>query len=283
MQEHHLQAVISAQASSVGGRAAQLYIPTPETKPSDLQYDTLYPPAFSQPVSYIRFSSTVEDCVGVPYCMSTEDEVYLKILNAKRPKHSQCSEDQFEEVMQFFEETAAAKQPYASVDNPPVLSCEQFEQSFDDESIDIVTRAFAREIYPHWKEAREKQNNTAIMPTLKTLNIEKNVELDDSDPYVCFRRREVRLTRKTRGRDAQVAEKLKTLRHELERARQLLHHVKQREQLHQNQLEVDRKIFEQRNHLKEVKRKLGIKGDDEDFINQKVSILPVYFVSISVH
>jgi enhancer of polycomb-like protein len=105
------------------------------------------------------------------------------------------------------------------------------------------------------------------MPTLK---FETNLETDDSDPYVCFRRREVRQVRKTRGRDAQVTEKLKKLRKELEEARYLMSRVKVREVMGREQLAIDRQIFEQRAAVKEVKRKLSIKGDDEDLINQKV-------------
>lgn len=203
--------------------------------------------------------------------MTSEDEIFLKTLNAKKSIKQPCSEDQFEEVMSFFEETAAIKQPFSAVDNPPVLEYSLMEESFD-ETMDGAKRLFAKDIYEHWKDQRSERGNTALMPTLKTLNIEKNVEMDDNDPYVCFRRREVRLTRKTRGRDAQVVEKLKSLRHELERARQLLHHVRERETMRKRQIEVDRKIFEQRSQVKEVKRKLGIKGDDEDLINQKARL-----------
>lgn len=37
-------------------------------------------------------------------------------------------------------------------------------------------------------------------------------------------------------------------------------------------LAVERQIFVQRSEVKEMKRKLGIKDDDEDLINQKVGI-----------
>jgi len=267
-QEHHLQAVISA--AQTGGKIASLYIPTPETVQSKLEYERLYPKRFQQPATYIRFSSTVEDCIGCPYCMNTDDDAFLKAMNAKKPKTAQCSEDQFEEVMNFFEETSAAKQPFAAVDNPPVLPFEEMESAYD-ETIEEYSRRFAKDIYEHWKAQRLKRGNTPLMPTLK---FERNVETDDSDPYVCFRRREVRQARKTRGRDAQVAEKLKKLRHELEQARHLLHLVKQREYMRRDQLQLDRSIFEQRQKVKDMKRNLGIKGDDEDLINQKVRRSP---------
>lgn len=87
---------------------------------------------------------------------------------------------------------------------------------------------------------------------------------------MCFRRREVRQIRKTRGRDAQSAEKLRRLRKELEDARQMVAMVRQRELARKEMLSIEKQIFMQRSEVKEMKRKLGIKDDDEDLINQKV-------------
>ncbi|KAI9714911.1 MAG: Enhancer of polycomb-like protein 1 [Bogoriella megaspora] len=272
--EHHLQAVISASAAAaVGGKVAQIFIPTPEAKASsEVKYSDLYPRQFSQPATYIRFSSTVEDCIGTPYCMTGDDEVWLKTFNAKRGGQrgrnasDPCSEDTFEEVVSFFEATAQNKQPFAAVDSPPVISFEEIETAFDD-TLNTSARAFARDIYMHWKSERSKRNNYPLQSNLK---FETGQETDDSDPYVCFRRREVRQVRKTRGRDAQVTEKLKKLRRELEDARHLLHMVQDRETLRRDQLAIDKSIFEQRNQVKEVKRGLNIKDGDEDLINQPV-------------
>jgi enhancer of polycomb-like protein len=252
-------------ASQAGTVASQLFIPTPETNVSSLQYERLYPQRFQQPTTYIRFSSTVEDCVGCPYCMTAEDEAFLKTMNAKQRKGPQCSEDEFEQVMHFFEETSAAKQPYASVDNTPLLSYDEMKAAFDEEELDPAAQRFADTIYPYWKKCRSELNHP-LMPSLK---FERNADTDDSDPYVCFRRREVRQVRKTRGRDAQIAEKLKKLRTELEQARHLMDHVKRRELARRDQLALEREIFEKRALVKESKRNLQIKGDDEDLINQK--------------
>ncbi|KAI9762362.1 MAG: hypothetical protein M4579_000512 [Chaenotheca gracillima] len=262
--EHHLQAAISAsQAAAIGGQVAQIYIPTPDTIQSKVQYGRLYPLRFSQPATYIRFSSTVEDCCGVQYCMSVEDDEFLKQMN--QSSSAQCSEDQFEELCDFFEQTARSKQPFAAVDNAPALSFEEMEAAFDD-SVDENARPFAKDVYEHWKTERMNNDNRSLMPSLK---LETGQETDDADPYVCFRRREVRQVRKTRGRDAQSTEKLKKLRKELEDARQLISMVQTREKTRRDLLGVDRSLFEQRSKVKDAKRKLGIKGDDEDLVNQK--------------
>ncbi|KAJ5822791.1 hypothetical protein N7447_005131 [Penicillium robsamsonii] len=261
--EIHLQRAINATAQ---GKVNEAHIPTPETILSNLQYDELYPPVFSQPATYIRFSSTVEDCCGCPYNMTEEDDVFLKIMNQKRdPSAGRCTEDIFEEVMNFFEETAQIKQPYASIDNPPVLSFAEMQDMMD-ATLEDPMKIFAKEIYEHWKSRRMAVQNNALVPQLK---FETGQDTDDSDPFVCFRRREVRQIRKTRGRDAQSAEKLRRLRKELEDARELVALVRQREVARREMLSVERQLFKQRCEVKEMKRKLNIKDDDEDLINQK--------------
>ncbi|KAF3049681.1 Enhancer of polycomb-like protein 1 [Didymella keratinophila] len=273
--EHHLQAVISAAQAAAqgatGGKIAQLYIPTPEATKSHLVYDELYPKRFTQPATYIRFSSTVEDTSGCPYNMTSDDVAFLKTYNQKRTKGPHCSEDEFEEVMNFFEETAQTKQPFSAVGDAPVLGYEDLESDFD-ETIGESARRFAKDIYPHWKNQRLLKGNRPLQPSLK---FETNLETDEADPYVCFRRREVRQVRKTRGRDAQVTEKLKKLRNELEQARLLMAQVKRREALIRDALVNDKQIFEQRHAVKEIKRRLNIKTDDEELlITQKPAPKP---------
>lgn len=211
--------------------------------------------------------------------MTNDDVAFLKSYNTKKGKSNHCSEDEFEEVVNFFEETTATKQPFAAVDNSPVLAYEEFETEFDD-TVRESARRFAKDIYAHWKNQRLLQGNRSLMPTLK---FETNQDTDDADPYVCFRRREVRQVRKTRGRDAQVTEKLKKLRKELEEARLLVSQVKRRETLHREQLAIDKLIFEQRQAVKEIKRRLSIKGDDEELlITQKVRLHRRHAIHVTV-
>lgn len=203
--------------------------------------------------------------------MDEEDEIALKLINGKLPtSRPPLNEDQFEQVMNFFEETVHAKQPFAAVDNPPVLPLEELEQNYDD-TIPVYVRQYAQYVYDHWAARREARANHAIQPRLK---FETGSENDDSDPYVCFRRREIRQVRRTRNRDNASQEKLKKLRHELEAARSMLVMVRQREQMRKELLEVDRAVFAQRQHFRETKRKLKIPGDDELLVNQKRQKLP---------
>lgn len=282
-----MQAALSAsQAAVIGGKVAQIYIPTPDAVQSSLQYDKLYPLTYAQPATYVRFSSTVEDCAGCPYDMDEEDHDFFKSMNAKKNASTQCSEDQFEEIMNCFEETAQVKQPYAAVDNPPVLSYDEIQSSMDD-YLDDPARPFTREIYEHWKTRRLEAGNRSLITGLKVIRLplcvsrlstdefkfETGADTDDADPYVCFRRREVRQIRKTRGRDAHSAEKLKKLRKELEESREIMAMIRQREITKREQLAVERQLFEQRTNLRQVKLNLPDQykeGDEDILVNQKV-------------
>lgn len=164
-----MQAALSAsQAAGLGGKVAQIYIPTPDAVKSSIEYDKLYSHTYQQPSTYIRFSSTVEDCAGCPYDLDEEDDVFLKSMNKKRNASTQCSEDHFEDVMNCFEETAQLKQPYAAVDNPPVLSYEEIETSMDD-YLNDGAKPFAKDIYEHWKVRRLETGNKPLTESLKVI------------------------------------------------------------------------------------------------------------------
>ena len=262
----------------------------PEARPAkDVKYDQLYSAQFAQPSTFIRFSSTVEDCTGASYCMDDEDEAFLKKLNLKNASQSSprkrrsagaqpdaeartCSEDWFEQLMSSLEETSLARQPFANVDHPPVLPYDELAASFDDEAIDEGARVFAREIYDHWKSRRSAREDQILMAQLKTPRLDGGggQDADDNDPFVCFRRREFRQARKTRNRDALVTEKLKRLRKELEEGRYLLHQVREREIGHRTDLQLSREIYDARHKLRRVKQESKIADDDEQLlVNQR--------------
>jgi enhancer of polycomb-like protein len=70
-----------------------------------------------------------------------------------------------------------------------------------------VLARMARSVYPHWKARRERRQGKPVHPTLNvshlvsTLSDPQFDETNDGDPYVCFRRRDVRAARKTRRTD----------------------------------------------------------------------------------
>jgi enhancer of polycomb-like protein len=197
--------------------------------------------------------------------MTTEDDEFLKAYNQKRPSGPKLSEDDFEKLMEVYEEEALLQAPFASVDGTII----QFQalQSAVKQEINEKVQVFAKDVYEHWRNRRQQAGNNTLQPSLKA---EKDQVRDDGDPYVCFRRRDGRITRKTRGRDLQSVDKLKKLRREIEEGRALIAMALQRELVKKDMLLADRTIFQMRAEVKRNKIKLGIKTDDEDLINQKV-------------
>ncbi|KAK9470869.1 enhancer of polycomb-like-domain-containing protein [Dipodascopsis tothii] len=271
-EEHHLQAAINASiAAASGAQVQQIYIPTPDASKVFGDYSKYYTRKFSEPTTYIRFSSTVEDTSQCPYCLDEEDFEFLEELNStRRPGSQKCSEDAFEIVMNQLEVVIAERQPFLSTDPTNILSFEELESSFQDNGLANYT-TLGRLIYPHWKKRRIAQLGKTIMPSLR---FEEN-EKDDSDPYVCFRRREFRQARKTRRTDAQSNEKLRRLRMEMEIARNLVEMVLKREMTRKENLQLEWNLFKQRAMVKDMKRKLGIKGDDDDLVTKKKKPMPL--------
>jgi enhancer of polycomb-like protein len=251
----------------------------PAVEGADINYDELYSLEFHQPDTYIRFSDTVEEACGCPYDMTTEDDVFLKAYNQKKTPSHRCSEDKFEKIMDVFELTAQSHAPFAAVDNTVVpfdkMKPELIKQEMGDSTAPLRANvaekllALAKDIYEHWRERRQASGNNPLQPSLK---FETHQENDDGDPYVCFRRRDVRPTRKTRARDVQSTDKLKRLRREIEEGRHLVALACHREELKRQVINTDKLIFEARAKVKEAKVRLGIKGDDEDLINQRVGV-----------
>jgi len=107
-------------------------------------------------------------------------------------------------------------------------------------------------------------------PIAPSLKFEENEKDDNNDPYICFRRREVRQVRKTRRQDAVTSERIRRLRAEMQQARDLVTMVSTREKCREEALKSDKALFLMRSRVKEVKRKLAIVGGDEDLVPLKV-------------
>ncbi|GAB5586115.1 Enhancer of polycomb-like protein 1 [Umbelopsis nana] len=264
--EHDLQAAISAaQAAVTTGEAVQLYIPTPDasiTINSD-EYHALYKKPFNQPTSFIKYSTTVEDAVGCLYDMDEEDDTWLKSYNQQN--HQKISEDQFEQVMWELESLANETMPFLSVDPSQMPPFDELESHFKKPSL-LPLQSAAKHIYDHWKERRLQSGGKPITPSLR---FDETGIRNDTDPYVCFRRRETKPVRKTRRTDQQSLEKLRKLRAEMETARNLLEMVLRREKMRKESLALEHTIFDKKCILRDMQRQLGIKEDEDLLFSKK--------------
>ncbi|KAH3662053.1 hypothetical protein OGAPHI_006234 [Ogataea philodendri] len=300
-EEHHLQKVINASAAKIQGeKVEQVYIPTPDASKVWADAHKYYKDGFSAPATYIKFSATVEDVSGCPYCMDEEDEKFLEAMNSK--SDNKCTEDEFEIIAHRFETVVNEKQPFLTMDPQQILSFKEIVQIalVPDKSdpadvartletqlnihpfktlldakptsgkqprpLKVLFDMFGRKIYEHWKARRIERHGKPVFPALK---FEDPSHKDDNDPYVCFRRREFRQARKTRRTDTQGAERLELFYKDLKHARNLMFMVAEREVRRFEQIKTDLEIFNLRCETKKVKRELGVKGEEEDLITHK--------------
>ncbi|GAA6033410.1 hypothetical protein JCM8097_006737 [Rhodosporidiobolus ruineniae] len=172
------------------------------------------------------------------------------------------SEDDFELLMEVFELVTDQKAPMAhvNVNLLPALD------DFDDELTDILKphlaklRPYAKDVYPHWRSRRVARGGKSVIPQLDY------DESNENNPYVCFRRRELKTSRKTRRSDQQNLERLIRLRNDLFAAHALMLKVQERERLKLDGIQVERKVFEGRCEVRELKRRLNEPDGDEDLL-----------------
>ncbi|RCH80253.1 Enhancer of polycomb-like protein 1, partial [Rhizopus azygosporus] len=273
-EEHDLQAAISAaQAAVTTGVTIEKYIPTPDASRliSDNEYNALYKKKYKESTTLIKFSSTVEDCIGCPYVMDEEDDAFLQSYNKQYPGEP-LSEDTFESIMNECESITNQNWPHLYLDPEQTPDFKTFKEHVPDYS-KLNSCPSLPVVFEHWRKRRLERRGKSIVPQLKLEETVKN----ELDPYICFRRRETKPVRKTRRTDQQSLERLRKLRSEMEMARNLLEMVLRREKIRKESLVLEHAVFDKKILLQDYQRKLGIK-EDEDLIHlsskkkRKVSI-----------
>lgn len=131
-----------------------------------------------------------------------------------------------------------------------------------------VLARLARSVFPHWKARRERRQGKSVLPSL---NYD---ETNDGDPYVCFRRRDVRASRKTRRTDNFSVDQFQKLQYELRRAHELATLVLRRETEKKALYSAEKDVWEAKWKLFETKRRwpsLGISREEEEIITGRQS------------
>lgn len=190
----------------------------------------------------------------------------FKAANRKRKQLRESShnssiitEDDFELIMDILERATDQKTPTLHSDVSRIPSLEDLEPAFSDYLPSYLVRVaknLAKAIYPHWKDRRIRAGGKNINPQL-------DHDMTNESPYVCFRRREVKVARKTRRTDTQTIEKLVRLKSDLSSAQELLFKVLEREKCKRDSIITDGTIFEGRVRMRAIKRKLGEAHGDE--------------------
>lgn len=120
-----------------------MYIPTPDASRIWPEAHKYYKDQkFKQPETYIKFSATVEDTVGVEYNMDEVDEkfyretlckYYPKKKNKSDENNRKCTELEFETICDKLEKTIEARQPFLSMDPSNILSYEELSSYIVDQ------------------------------------------------------------------------------------------------------------------------------------------------------
>ncbi|CCE62692.1 hypothetical protein TPHA_0D00480 [Tetrapisispora phaffii CBS 4417] len=306
--EVHLHRILLKNNAGIINSQKKEYIPTPDASHKWDEFNKFYTGKFNYPKSYIQFSATVEDCCSNSYLMDEIDDAFLNdsinknISDSSSDKKSKLTEDEFEILCTSFELAIHERQPFLSVDPENILSFEElkptlmktdigdiniknglskeinlnknekfvteFDIHYENEPrpIENLLDLYGEQVYNHWKSRKITSEGAEIFPQLK---FERRGEKDDSNPYVCFRRRDVRLPRKTRRVDIVNTQKLRLLLQALRNTKELASLVAKREHTLLNLFDKETKVFEDRCNIKKLKRKFNIVGDEEDLINHK--------------
>lgn len=301
--ERHLQAVLNSANAS--GKSSGAFIPTPRASAKWSEYSNFYQPGWPETESYIRSSATVEDAQGNEYNMDEEDVEHLSRINSKIPDiKAKCTEDEYEMICTLIESVIAEKQPYLSLQPDQIFGYKEVEKHIYDKlearkkaaanplnlekmlaeaqspdyankfvgsphrSPSASVKSFGSAIYQHWRARKIAHGVMSIFPSLK---YESGLASDDGDPYVCFRHREVRQSRKTRRTDQQNSGRIRKLHTEMQDAQSLFSLILSRERKRLQQIQTDFEVFELRCRVKALKRKLKI-GPEPDDINLLVSV-----------
>ncbi|PBK67202.1 hypothetical protein ARMSODRAFT_1020694 [Armillaria solidipes] len=126
----------------------------------------------------------------------------------------------------------------------------------------------AQLIYPHWRVRRMERGGLRVIPQL---NGDETDTLNES--FVCFRRRESKLTRKTRASQSNISEKLDVLTSHFADACDLVKKVRQREDLKLRSLRQWHNVWFARVAIVNLKRKnpwlAGDKVDEELLVDRE--------------
>lgn len=307
--EVHLQQVIHAaqRALLLNSQENTVYIPTPDALKIWPEASKYYSDQhYVEPEAYVKYSATVEDTVGLMYCMDEEDETFLKLLAPPKRGVAACTELEFETVCDHLERAIEQKQPFLSMDPLNILLYDELKLAilnqqelgnikdklakelkyhpfitiFDKHhenpeamerprAIGELLKLYGPQIYEFWKQRKIKRGGKLIHPKLKFEDPHAPERDNDNDPYVCFRRREFRQARKTRRADTLGAERLRHMQRLLQTARELVLSVAKRELLKLDLYRAEATVFKDRVAAKLAKRAANISGDEHLFYPAK--------------
>jgi len=273
------------------------YIPTPEAATLIEDYGQLYEEQKTvAPKAYRKHLATIDELASAFPHYNVDDGDLALMKELKEKGHLQDGFDAllFERIIDCFEEAAHRL-------SEQIVSSASIERLRCDGKINAMLPSdeVIEYIIEYWRKRRAERG-------LALLNLLRHEDLGKlgSDPYVCFRRRELKVPRKTRKSDAQITDRLKKLHYDLAACRAMLQAAVRRDQYKREALLLEEQLFERyrqvdgwRKHnrtswpahlptfktaaqsLLEAKKKRGVDGGDDDEEKSRIAI-PVSVLSL---
>ncbi|KAJ7058050.1 hypothetical protein C8F01DRAFT_1149307 [Mycena amicta] len=306
--EFHLVAHLQASLA-----APTVFIPTPCALQKVENYDKLYPAKWKDPISYLHSTQTVEEaCANAlfhhdyTYLMDEFDKQWLDKNNqeargegtsasavraSRKTKDKEAdtcgpvsiTEDELELVMGLMEKIVDQKVLRGDAPDfdffssffleplPPSTFASFSVPAWVPQPAQLVR--IARTVYPHWKHRRSLLAGARIQPALN---------FDESDfpneSYICFRRRDNKPVRKTRGGlVVNHADKLVNLNRNLSHALELAKALLSRETLKQSAATESQNVWNVRQPMADFLRQFPgmlTKADEERLLEKPKKIRP---------
>ncbi|KAJ3132067.1 Enhancer of polycomb-like protein 1 [Physocladia obscura] len=246
-------------------------IPTPDASQPFPEYEKFYARTYQVPKAYVKFSAQMDDYVGCPYCLDEIDDAFLANWKSSEALEEIPSDDLFEIYMYTFERFGGERLHVADVPTLDETSgfFEQNEPLLLSTSIINFEKIFHHWVHRRYVTQRHPVTNMTpgrpIAAPLRVDDISTNLKQDDSDPYICFRKREIRSQRKhTKRVDLVSLDKLRKLHADLVAARNLFEDVGSREEVRRQLLTMDTAFFEKRTLVRKLKKAFGVLDTDEN-------------------
>jgi hypothetical protein len=242
---------VALTTSQVTPKDQSYMIPTPEAAVQVSDYESLYPAVFKQRKGFIRHTGTLED---LQYMQSkyVADRSDLQFLNISDLGSSSSLLRIFEHVIECFEEGANKfSEGIVSIDTS--LDRIRNDDKLNALLVKETDEALLETWLAYWKSKR-RDNQCSLVASLKHEDVGKI----GSDPYVCFRRRELKQPRKTRRSDAQVMEKIKKIHYDLDTVRVMLLAGIKREKLKKESFLLECGAFDKYMILRSWQQEYGI-------------------------
>ena len=206
------------------------YIPTPDTMRTISDYSTLYPSKYQQPKQYGKAQiSTVDSMSKFPKYNADEIDInFLASIKCSVPPSFDLT--LYEWIFDCLEE-AAHKFSEA------IVTPESVERLKDKYLASLPDEKTINAIIEFWKQRRTQK---VLIPHLRHEDLGKL----GADPYVCFRRRELKLPRKTRRSDAQIVDRLKKLHFDLSMMKLVLQAAIKRDRYKREALALEGELFD---------------------------------------